>query len=521
MRAAVYNRFWHSMGGGERHSGMLAQVLAADGAAVDLIGHTAVEVAELSGRLGLDLSGCTYRHLPDRGDEATAVASEGYDLFVNASYMSRLAPRGRRNAYLCYFPTPADHDLGAWRTRLVRLAGPYLRGAHPSVGFSVGWYPPEGGRRRRWTWTNGEGILSVAPGGRRQLRADIGRPGAPGPTTLRVLDEAGQVLARLDVPPTFAPCRVPLPPSATGTELCFASGAFTPTGGDVRQLGVAVSRPRIVAFRQGVRQRLALRFPWLLRDPRDLAFLSAYDTVLANSEYTRRWIRTLWERDAEVLYPPVQVDRLHPAPAGERRRAVLSVGRFFSPGLGHAKRQLEMVRWFGALVRAGRLPGWRMYMVGGCEDSQLPYLTEVRAAAAGLPVEIRPNAPRADVETLLSTCAVFWSATGYGDDETRRPWTAEHFGMTTVEAMAGGCVPVVIDRAGQREIVRDGVDGFRWGTPGELSDATVRVAGAEALRARLAASAVERAQQYSDAAFARRWREITARHGLAAGLPAG
>ena len=42
--------------------------------------------------------------------------------------------------------------------------------------------------------------------------------------------------------------------------------------------------------------------------------------------------------------------------------------------------------------------------------------------------------------------------------------------MTTVEAMAGGCVPVVIDLAGQREIVKAGVDGFRWSTPEQLLD---------------------------------------------------
>ncbi|HMA47924.1 MAG TPA: glycosyltransferase, partial [Frankiaceae bacterium] len=345
--------------------------------------------------------------------------------------------------------------------------------------------------------------------------------GAPGPATLRVLDEDGQVLATVPVGRAFTPCRVPLPPSATGVELRFTSEVFTPAGDDVRQLGVGVSRPRVATSREDARQWLALRFPWLLRDPRDVAFLSSYDTVLANSEYTRGWIRALWERDAEVLYPPIQVDKLHPAPAGERERAVLSVGRFFAPGLGHAKRQLEMVRWFGALVRAGRLPGWRMHVVGGCEDSQLPYLAEVRAAATGLPVEVHPNAPRAEVETLLARCALFWSATGYGEDATRRPWTAEHFGMTTVEAMAGGCVPVVIDRAGQREIVRDGVDGLRWGTPAELADATVRLTGDAALRARLAASAVQRAGLYSDAAFARRWRDIAARHGLAADLPAG
>ena len=79
------------------------------------------------------------------------------------------------------------------------------------------------------------------------------------------------------------------------------------------------------------------------------------------------------------------------------------------------------------------------------------------------------------VEKLLSTASIFWSATGYGigDDQ---PWNAEHFGMTTVEAMAGGCVPVVIDKAGQREIITPDVDGFRWSTPQQLMSQTERVA---------------------------------------------
>ncbi len=262
----------------------------------------------------------------------------------------------------------------------------------------------------------------------------------------------------------------------------------------------------------GARARLALRFPWLLANPRDLDYLASYDVVMANSAYTRGWIGRLWRVDADVLYPPIQVERL--TPASTRERAVLTVGRLFAPGLGHAKRQLEMVEWFGELYRSGALPDWRMHVVGGCEESQLPYLEKIREAARGLPVDIHPNAPRHEVERLLSTCSVFWSATGYGQDGDRRPWTAEHFGMTTVEAMAGGCVPVVIDRAGQREIVRHGLDGLRWTSPAQLASFTRRLATEDGMRARLAASAVTRAQEFSDAAFADRWREIATRHRL-------
>ena len=518
MRAAVYDRFWHSQGGGERHCGMIAVVLAQSGLDVDLLGHRPLDKGELGEHLGLDLSGVRVRTVADKGDAELAAVSRDYDLFVNGTYMSRLAPQATRNAYLCYFPTPFDADLPPWRRTLARGLGRHVRARAGGLSFGLGWFPPEGGRRRQWIWTSGDAVVALPPGSGRTLRFELGGPGLPQPVPVRVTDEDGAVLAELTATADFVVHRLAFPDSARGTEVHFVSPTFVParSGGvasDRRSLGVAVSRMRLEGVTSGPREVLAHRFPWLLRDAGDLSFLSAYDVVLANSEYTRGWIRRLWEVDAEVLFPPISTDRLHPE--AERERTVLSVGRFFRPGLGHAKRQLEMVEFFGRAHRSGALPrDWRMQVVGGCEDSQRPYLAQVQAAAEGLPVEVLPNAPRATVERLLSTSSVFWSATGYGEDESRTPWSSEHFGMTTVEAMAGGCVPVVIDRAGQKEIVRDGVDGYRWSTAQQLIARTSRLAGDDALRARLAASAQARAEQWSEKAFVDRWHDIAGRSGL-------
>jgi glycosyltransferase involved in cell wall biosynthesis len=512
VKAAVYNRFWHSQGGGERHSGMVAQVLSHDGVEVDLIGHTQVDKDELADHLGLDLSRCTLRIVPDKGDLEMSAVSQDYDLFVNGSYMSRLAPRSAKAAYLCYFPTPFYDFPEAWRRLAVKYVGPLVRAHAGGLEYGVGWFPPEGGRRRKWAWTSGDAVISLPPGGPRTLRMEVGGPGLAGTTALRVEDEHGTQLGEIAVSADFRVRRVRLPDAPRGAELHFRSDTFVPGGTDHRTLGVAVSKLRLEAGRYGPRELLAYRYPWLLHDSQDLSFLEHYDTVMANSEYTRGWIQRSWHTDSDVLYPPIQVHRLHPAPV--RQQAVLTVGRFFAPGLGHAKRQLDMVQFFGQAHRAGKLPGWTFYVVGGCEPSQEPYLQQVRDAAQGLPVEIIPNAPRARVEELLSSCSVFWSATGYGEDEEKKPWVNEHFGMTTVEAMAGGCVPVVIDRAGQKEIVRDGVDGFRWTTAEQLIERTVEVAEDSALRSRLAASAVARAHLYDEPAFADRWHAIVDQHKL-------
>jgi glycosyltransferase involved in cell wall biosynthesis len=514
LKAAVYNRFLQSMGGGERHSSMIAQVLAADGYEVDLVAHEDVGKEILADHLGLDLGKVALRIVKDRGEADMARISAEYDLFVNGSYMSRVKARAAHNIYMCYFPTPFDHDLSSWRRRAIRTLGPYLREARPGFFYGTGWFPSEGGLRRTWAWTSGEGLLYLPAGEQRKVAFDLGRPGGPGPADLVLRADDGRVVARLVASTqAFQRHELELPSSARDDRLVFESDTFVPGGGDDRSLGVAISRMRLVGAERNLRQRVVERFPWLRRDPDDLSFLEHYDRVLANSEYTRSWIERLWHIDSDVLFPPIRVHELHP---GAKERKILTVGRFFAPGTGHCKKQLEQVQAFGRMLRRGGLDGWELHVVGGVEPAHRPYLAKVRRAAEGLPVFVHANAPRPLVDELFATSAIFWSATGYGEDVERQPWAFEHFGITTVEAMAAGCVPAVIDKAGQRESVRQGVDGYRWSTLEELEARTRELAGDPALRERMAASAIGRAQQFSEAAFAARWRSIATRLGLPA-----
>ena len=145
-----------------------------------------------------------------------------------------------------------------------------------------------------------------------------------------------------------------------------------------RDLGVAVSRLRMTDGSWSPRQWAGGRFPWLLRDPSDLGFLDHYQRVLANSEYTRSWVKRLWGVDAEVLFPPIRVQDLRPGP---KQRRILTVGRFIARRVGHSKKQLELVQAFGRMVRRGGMDGWELHVVGGCEPSMRPYLTQVERAA--------------------------------------------------------------------------------------------------------------------------------------------
>ncbi len=235
-------------------------------------------------------------------------------------------------------------------------------------------------------------------------------------------------------------------------------------------------------------------------------FVSSYTRYLANSRFTAGWVEELWGTPADVLYPPVRPSVV----PGDKQPLILVLGRFFDPSFGHSKKQHELLATFTDLHRSGRLDGWRLAIVGGCDAANREYALQVRRDAIGLPVEVHVNAPGNVVERLLGEASLYWHGAGLGEDPSRHPERFEHFGISVVEAMAAGAVPLVFGAAGPAEIVRDGRDGIHWTTLHALADATVQIAADAEHRAALSASATERARDFSADAFTRRLNDFVA-----------
>jgi glycosyltransferase involved in cell wall biosynthesis len=114
---------------------------------------------------------------------------------------------------------------------------------------------------------------------------------------------------------------------------------------------------------------------------------------------------------------------------------------------------------------------------------------------------VEANLDRATVRGLFERARIFWHATGLDDDTDNHPQLAEHFGIATVEAMAAGCVPVVINKGGQTEIVRHGETGFLWNTLAELKSYTQRLVDDTLLWQRMSTAARQRAQGFARGRF--------------------
>ncbi|MES1256094.1 MAG: glycosyltransferase family 4 protein [Acidobacteriota bacterium] len=243
-----------------------------------------------------------------------------------------------------------------------------------------------------------------------------------------------------------------------------------------------------------LRERISRRF----YEHQYAALWRGYDAKLAISEFTSRWARTRWGIDCDVLSPLVDCSAT-PLP---KRNAVLTLGRFSVSGV--SKHQREMA---GAFARATALGDWRLVCVGEARTpEELDYVTSVQGA--GPRVDVVLNAPRDDVRRNLAEARVFWHAAGLGESEAEHPERFEHFGMATVEAMANGCVPVVIGRGGQREVVEHGQSGFLAESLDDMAARTSELAADPAMGQRMSLAAVERAQRFGRTSFESRLQHL-------------
>jgi glycosyltransferase involved in cell wall biosynthesis len=273
--------------------------------------------------------------------------------------------------------------------------------------------------------------------------------------------------------------------------------------GDGRPLGVPLSS---IQIGKGPLAWVAGRFPFLTRSQQHADFLETYQDIVSISEFTRQWVARRWGRDSHVICPPVDA----PAAGGHKDPIILSVGRFYDTRFGHSKKQLELVNAFRNL--AGRsLRGWQLHFVGSRQQHHAGYLEQVRAAAEGLPVHFHIDAPREELRDLYARASIYWHATGLDESERRRPERFEHFGISTVEAMGAGAVPIVIGKGGQAEIVQENVNGYLFRSLEDLDDRTRLVVHDPQLRLRLGKAAIERAAEYSTERFAGHVRTLVER----------
>lgn len=217
--------------------------------------------------------------------------------------------------------------------------------------------------------------------------------------------------------------------------------------------------------------------------------------IVCNSFFTKKIIDKEYGVESIVVYPPVDAVGIKPK---RKENIILFVGRFSQ--MLQSKGQDILIKVFKKMYDAG-LKDWKLILAGGVEVGVGDYIKKLHDIADGCPVEIIESPSYKTLKELYGTAKIYWSASGFGENENKNPEKMEHFGITIVEAMAGGVVPIVYAGGGHVEIIKDNDNGFIWENVGNLTKKTFAIISSSKDLRRVSENAKKSAETYSESNF--------------------
>lgn len=406
MRVVIWNAHWDTFGGGEVYAGFLADVLVEEKYTVLLIGTCKNPIQELRDRLGLSLNNVSYERIP--GERFLDGLVNENDLFINGSFGSGMNSPSDKSIYICHFPTRSKRSQFLSKYLLQKYFVAYQKNGrilHP-INQSV--------------LLIGDGYLKCSEAQHLTIRCEFGE--------VQVHSEKFSSKLVLQ-----------------GEEINVL------IEGNLKIDSVG-SLESVVSISNLPKLRLLKRF-LIGKSSHDIDFLRTYSQIWANSNFTKHHASKVWQTDAVVVYPPHlnrQTESLSRDPY-----AILSIGRFMDRRKGHSKNQVELIQAFEKLIQSSSEP-WSLHLAGGLDDRNNSYFEKVKDMASknSARIFLHPNCPEAQLERLLHSSTFYWHATGM-KIPAWKPEKMEHFGISILEAINAGLVPIVFDSAGPAEILMD------------------------------------------------------------------
>ncbi|PVU69843.1 hypothetical protein DDW06_02035 [Sulfolobales archaeon SCGC AB-777_K20] len=151
--------------------------------------------------------------------------------------------------------------------------------------------------------------------------------------------------------------------------------------------------------------------------------------VLVNSSWTQAEAKYFWNLDAKILYPPVHTEKFRKIDNMNRSDLVLTISRF------SRDRGLDNV-----LKVAKELKKIKFVIAGYLQDPE--YFIELKMKKSEN-VELYPNVSEETKLRLLSISKAYFNPTPY----------IEGFGISVVEGMSAGLIPVTRNKGGVIDFV--------------------------------------------------------------------
>jgi glycosyltransferase involved in cell wall biosynthesis len=208
--------------------------------------------------------------------------------------------------------------------------------------------------------------------------------------------------------------------------------------------------------------------------------------IYCNSKYNQKWLKKLWNVDSKVINPPIEIPlRLF----FKKENFMISTGR-----ISKDKSYDFVIESFKEALKNKALKSYKLLICGKADDEN--YLNFLKKISYGFPIEFRTNLSNNELKEIYAKSKIFMQAKGLKIDEEKYPALLEHFGMTPVEAMSYGCVPIVLNKGGYIETV-DKKTGFRFDNKKEAVNAIISIASNKKLFNSFSEEGIKRARLFS------------------------
>ncbi len=462
MKAVIYDKWLHSLGGGEVVACSIARILKDKGYDVLFISGKEVSKEIIYNKLKINLKGIKFKQVWN--DEiALKRLVAGSDLFINISFMDYSIGFAKKNIYFANFATKPYSDLSGMLftrilvpviTRLIKpieslsqIEAPVVIHRNPAYIL---------GQSNKYALSN----LIINKSQRVTFKIYLENFYKSFLEKINVFFENAQILekqVRIYHNSNTIQFTIKFIPKSTTAYLNLTlenlEHYHSIEEGKVYLLYPKVYLIRFPNFLFGeFLQRVSIRFRagiFVNISER----LNTYQGILTYSSFAQKWIGRYWKMNATVIAPPVDLlNKKYVLGRYKKNNWICSVGRFFT--LGHGKKQEVLIEAFKKLYDKGNR-SWELHLVGGLGDepSSIEFFKYLKENSKGYPIFFHINASRQEVEDIYLRSKIYWHATGFGEDEDFQPIRFEHFGISPIEAISAKCIPILFKGGGLTEII--------------------------------------------------------------------
>lgn len=462
MKVVIYDKWLHSMGGGEVVACNIARILKDLGYEVLLISGKEVPIEEIYNKLKIDLKDIKFATVWN--DEiALKKLVEGKDLFINISFLDYSVGFAKKNIYYVNFPTKIySNFMGMLSTRLIvpilaRLINPVELLSKIDAPVVIAGRPAY-----ELTSHNRFALFNLIPNKPQEASFKISLSVFYKSFLehFKIFFDNAQIIdkiARVNHQANMIEFVIKFIPNSLTAYLNINFKKFENVH-SVHEEKVYLHYPKIYLnklpsfFLDNLSQKILTRF-------RAGIFVNAaerlntYQVVFTYSYFAWKWIKRFWNTDGKVIAPPVDLlFKSYHVGRYKKNNWICSVGRFFT--LGHGKKQEVLIDAFKNLYDKGK-KGWELHLVGGLGDepSSIQFFQYLKQQTKGYPVFFHINVSREEVEKVYLQSKIYWHATGFGENENYNPIRFEHFGITPIEAISARCVPILFNGGGLKEVI--------------------------------------------------------------------